>query len=78
MQTMQKPQKMQIDSIKCKCVAEANEQKKMIWKIKIISMKKMKDLRDMKSLRLVSRKKERKIFDYINDRQVKAGIKKRI
>ena len=28
MQTMQKPQKMQIDSIKCKCVTEANEQKK--------------------------------------------------
>ena len=43
MKTMQKPQKMQIDSIKCKCVAEANEQKKIIQKIKIISMKKMKD-----------------------------------
>ena len=28
MQTMQKPQKMQIDSIKCKYVAEANEKKK--------------------------------------------------
>ena len=42
MQTMQKPQKMQIDSIKCKYVAEANEKKKRIQKIKIISMKKMK------------------------------------
>ena len=28
MQTMQKPQKMQIDSIKCKYVVEANEKKK--------------------------------------------------
>ena len=43
MQTMQKPQKMQIDSIKCLYVAEANEKKKRIQKIKIISMKKMKD-----------------------------------
>ena len=61
MQTMQKPQKMQIDSIKCKYVAEANEKKKRIQKIKIISMiKNERLLRDMKSLRLVSRKKKEK------------------
>ena len=57
---MQKPQKMQIDSIKCKYVAEANEKKKNTENKDYFNEKNERLLRDMKSLRLVSRKKKEK------------------
>ena len=55
---MQKPQKMQIDSTKCKYVAEANE--KNTENKDYFNEKNERLLRDMKSLRLVSRKKKEK------------------
>ena len=66
---MQKTQKMQINPIKCK--------KKKIQKIQIDSMKK-KIIERHEVLEASLQKKERKIFDYINYRQVKAKMIKTI